>query len=341
MLRKAGYIKLNETEEASQHSVHNNLLDIYLYTFLKEVEQLVHVGLVKKYHKVRRNEPTLRGRLLIEKQVLHNAIHKERFFTEHTVYDRNNNLNAILKKALEIVQSTCTNYSIKQGASKHLLNFENVDDWRGSLKKLDNIVFDRKTKPYTYAIELAKMVILNYSPNMSSGHRPVLALLFDMNKLFEKFIYRMLKREELRFKTYNLFVAQQNSQLFWKAKTIRPDLIIFFDKHVDKKVFPCKFIVDTKWKIIEANSPSDNDLKQMYTYNFQFGSQQSILLYPSIGQKNLGSTGYKRSQVFSSFNHACELYFADIFRGLAINENFSQCFIQHVICSGKEFSCTI
>jgi 5-methylcytosine-specific restriction enzyme subunit McrC len=334
MLRKAGYIKLNETEQASQQSRKNNLLDIYLHTYLREVEQLVHAGLVKKYHKVRQNKTALKGRLLIEKQIIHNTIHKERFFTEHTVYDRNNNFNTILKKALEIIQLTCTNSYIKQNASKQLLTFENINTLYGHLKSLDQLVFDRKTKPYTYAIELAKMIILNYSPDMSSGNKPILAILFDMNRLFEKFIYQMLKREERAFIADKLSVTQQNSQIFWKDKTIRPDLVIDFEKTYGKKMFQFKFIVDTKWKIIDSNNPSDDDLKQMYAYNFQFGSQQSILLYPFVGQKNSGSSKYEKSHLFSDFEHACEIYFIELFTGDFINENFSNDFIQYLLQNG-------
>ncbi len=83
MLRKAGFIKLNETENASQRLQCHNLLDIYIYTFLKEVEGLVHRGLIKKYQLVRKNQTALKGRLLINQQIQYNYIHKERFYPIH------------------------------------------------------------------------------------------------------------------------------------------------------------------------------------------------------------------------------------------------------------------
>jgi len=332
MLKKAGYIRLDDTEKASQQYSKNNLLEIYLYNFLKEVELLIHCGLVKKYHKVQQNKTVLKGRLLIERQMLYNIIHKERFFIEHTIYDRNNVFNSLLKKALEIIQLTCTNYSIKQNASKLLLNFEDINSWRGNYESLDKLVFDRKTKSYTYAIELARMIIMNYNPDMSAGNKPILAILFDMNRLFEKFIYRILKSEALFFSTNKLTVNYQNNRLFWKNKTLRPDILIEFEKkdQAGKDVY-CKFIVDTKWKAIGTNNPSGNDLRQMYAYNFQFGSHQSILLYPSMGQENLGPAFFEESILIPEIKHGCELYFAEIFDDSGINRQFAHNFITYLI----------
>jgi 5-methylcytosine-specific restriction enzyme subunit McrC len=179
------------------------------------------------------------------------------------------------------------------------------------------------------------MIILNYSPDMSSGNKPILAILFDMNRLFEKFIYRILKKEEKIFVAEKLSVSQQNRRLFWKDKAIRPDLVICFQKTKGGKVFQYRYIVDTKWKIIDSNNPSDDDLKQMYAYNFQFGSQQSILFYPSIGQNNVGAFSYKKSQLFPDFDHACELYFVDLFNDNVIDRKFGHNFISYLFNQPK------
>lgn len=333
MLKKAGYLKLNETEKAAQQSKQKNLLDIYLYTYLKEVENLIYAGLVKKYRKIQANEKTLRGKLLIKNQIRYNSIHRERFFVEHTTYDRNNKFNALIKKALEIVQLTTTNHSIKQGASRQLLYFEGINSWHGADKDFDNLVFDRKTKSYTYAIELARMIMLSYNPDMSAGKKPILAILFDMNQLFEKFVYRMLKSEEPAFAAYNLSVTQQKSHLFWKHKTIRPDIIIIFDIEEEKKGKQRTCIVDTKWKVVQSDSPGDGDLKQMYAYNVQFGATQSILLYPFVGQKNIGPCSYQKSPLLGDFQHCCELFFTDLFKENVIDEKFANRFLTYLVSS--------
>jgi len=119
------------------------------------------------------------------------------------------------------------------------------------------------------------MIILNYSPDIKSGQEHMLTLLFDMNKLWEEYIYRMLiksKRPEIK-------ISFQNKQKFWEGRTIRPDLVI-------KRITPENeetFVIDTKWKILDQVNPkpSDDDLKQMYAYNLYWGATKSMLLYPN------------------------------------------------------------
>lgn len=329
MLRRAGYIKINETSNALQHTQNANLLDIYLRTFLQEVERLVHKGLVKKYKKAQANLSVLKGRLMIGKQLKHNLLHKERFFTEHTCYTRDNLYNRILKSALEIVTDISFKSDIVHDAKRLLLYFEDVESWRQDASDFWKLKLDRKTFAYKEALVLAEMIILNYCPALKSGQQQVLALLFDMNVLFEKFIYKTLKHMESEFEESELSVTAQNSQQFWAHKTIRPDILVTFKKgNATQRV-----IIDTKWKIVDEDYPSDRDLQQMFTYNVQFNSNHAILLYPSIGQNNSGRKLYSASDATKDFSHSCEMYFLELFAPLQniIDLNFGRNLLSHII----------
>ncbi|QJB35191.1 restriction endonuclease [Chitinophaga oryzae] len=310
MLQQAGYIKLNETEKASQNTGNRNLLDIYLHTFLKEVEFLAHVGLVKKYRYQSANKKVLKGRLLIHRHIQQNAVNKEKFYTEHQVYDSNNRFNGILKKALQIVCQSTANTSLKQTSSQLLLHFESIDMWSGTLTELENLIFDRKSASYQYAIALAKLIIQNFCPDFSSGIHNIIAIMFDMNKLFESYIYKCFKKRENDPSLPKFKVSRQNSKVFWGDKTISPDIIVSYQTADEKHL---SFIVDTKWKIVDEDQPSDNDLKQMYVYNFQFNVLKSILFYPKVNQHNMGVKNYELSDLAQTAQHGCELYFADLF----------------------------
>lgn len=338
MLKRAGYINLINTEKAQQQSQSNNLLDIYIYTFLKEVETLIHRGLVKNYHQIKTNGTVLKGRLLIEQQIQHNSIHKERFFSQHAIYDRDNIYNEILKAALDIVQKKSLNHSIKQLAAKHLLSFEGINKWAGQLMDFQKIKFARKTDNYRYAIELARMIILNYCPDMSAGNNTVLAVLFDMNILFEWFIYKELKREEKNYSDYSLQIHFQCNKLFWKHKRIRPDMVISFIKPEDKgESREYTIIVDTKWKSVAADNPSDEDLKQMFVYNFQFGSTRSVLLYPYVNQIATSMEYYTESSVAPVHRHGCEMFFSRLFSEdhQSLNKLLGKEFFEYIISSNS------
>jgi len=72
-------------------------------------------------------------------------------------------------------------------------------------------------------------------------------------------------------------VSFQNSKKFWENKSIRPDLVVTHTQPSGEKE---RYIIDTKWKIIDANHPSDDDLKQMFAYNAYWEADKSMLLYP-------------------------------------------------------------
>lgn len=59
----------------------------------------------------------------------------------------------------------------------------------------------RKTAPYKTALEIARLIILNFAPNVSSGKENMLALLFDMNSFWEEYVLVCLKKAvKQRFK---------------------------------------------------------------------------------------------------------------------------------------------
>lgn len=325
MLQSSGYIKLNETSYASQNIAKRDLLDIYLCAFIEEIKRLTRTGLVKKYHHNIRNEKVLRGRLVLSKHIQHNLVHKERFYTEHFVYDIDNKYNCVLKAALEIINKYCSDRTIKQNASQQLLNFISIDSWKGPISELDSLYFDRKTEHYKYAISLAKLIIGNYCPDFSSGAHHVLAFLFDMNKLFENYVFKSLKKYEKLFLNIKLKIGRQCSKVFWADKKIRPDILITYqnnDGGLDS------FVVDTKWKIIDEDTPSDNDLKQMFVYNFLFASSQSFLFYPKVDQLNKGINYYETSKFAVDVTHGCEVYFADLFdQNGYLNDKFAHDFL--------------
>jgi 5-methylcytosine-specific restriction enzyme subunit McrC len=98
----------------------------------------------------------------------------------------------------------------------------------------------------------------------------MLALLFDMNSLWEEYVLLKLKEAT---RDLDIEVLGQNRKTFWNGITIRPDIII---KKGDRHC-----IIDTKWKNNTDNKPSANDLRQMYVYNEYWSGRNALLLYPS------------------------------------------------------------
>lgn len=272
MLAICKHIKVDSVSEASLNKRYYSLLELYFDLFLDEVSKLLRQGLIKKYHYNSSNTNALKGRILFNKNIQQNLIHQERFFNTHQVYDYEHIINQILLKALQILSKIATNTHIKDRLARVKLVFPELKEIEITKTHFDNLKESRKTVPYHDALKIAKMIILNYSPDIRNGKENMLALLFDMNKLWEEYVYRML----LRTNDKNYTIGFQNSKRFWENKTIQPDLVVTKSFEGNTEIF----VIDTKWKVIDYRNPSDNDLKQMFAYNIYWDAGKSILLYP-------------------------------------------------------------
>ncbi len=284
MLAISGELELETVSDASLKK-RTNLLDLYFNIYLNEIDKLMRKGLVKKYRHNSSNVKSLKGRLNFAKNIQQNLIHQERFFTTHQQYDHAHLLNQILLKGLLILNIVATDSFMRDKITKLLFFFPDMQEIPITREAFGQIRLTRKTSDYTKAINIAKMLILNYAPDITKGDENMLALLFDMNKLWEKYIYKKLKAKE----SDEMTVSYHDQDHFWEDKRIYPDVIIRnkkvrTDSEGNREEFWEPYVIDTKWKLIEANKPSDDDLKQMYVYNMYWNSPKSILLYPQYGQ---------------------------------------------------------
>ena len=289
MLRITKHINVSSVSEASLKKKHNSLLDLYFEMYLDEVQNLIRVGLIKKYRRHSSNVLALKGRLDFNKNIQQNLIHQERFYTEHQVYDHENLMNQIILKGLNVLEDLTSNSQLKDKIIRLRASFPEIKEIQIQRYHFDKIRVNRKTTSYSRALQIAKMIILNYSPDIRSGQENMIALLFDMNKLWEEYIYRML----IRVERDDVSVNFQNTQNFWQERTIRPDIVITHKKPVEFKEseepeVTETYIIDTKWKVLDAINPrpSDDDLKQMYSYNLYWDAKRSMLLYPNSNDTN-------------------------------------------------------
>lgn len=305
MLRVCKHINVISMSEANLKRKNHSLLDLYFEMYLDEVEKLLRTGLIKNYRKTSSNILALKGRLDFNKNIQQNLIHQERFYTNHQVYDYENIANQILLKGLSIL-STVTNSSLlKDKISRLKLSFPEIKEIEIRKSHFDILKQNRKTVPYAGALQIAQMIILNYSPDIRSGQENMLTLLFDMNKLWEEYIYRML----MRSKKDNTTVNFQNKQKFWEGRTIRPDLVINRTEGGVSETY----VIDTKWKVLDVKKPkpSDDDLKQIYAYNMYWNAKRSMLLYPNSKGIDEKFGNYWKGRESSEINQ-CKVGFMNI-----------------------------
>jgi 5-methylcytosine-specific restriction enzyme subunit McrC len=311
MLRQSGLMTIEAAPEADLRLRKSPLVDIYLHAFLTEVEHLVHAGLVKRYRMTEGNLYKLKGRIQFVQQLRRNLLHRERMFTAHQVYDRDNAFNRVLKCALSIVERLTLRSSLTSQAAASLLWFEDVADVRITADTFERLTYIRNTERYRRAIQLARLIILNYSPDLRGGQEHVIAILFDMNELFERFIFAQLRRAKAHYAKHCLKIAGQVPKRFWASKSIRPDVVATFSHATGSD----RVILDTKWKVPKYGEPSDEDLKQMYAYNVHFGGFRGILVYPMAAANQVGTDqSYAQSESLpAGHKHGCAMYYINLF----------------------------
>ena len=284
MLRAVGGFDVKQTSSSNLKLKPNTILDLYFELFINEVEYLLHTGLVKQYRKKEANVTALKGSLQFNKHLQQNIIHQERFFVKHTTYDVEHTLHFILYKTIQVLKHLNTNAALQSRIGVLLLHFPEMPNTKIIESTFDKLVYSRKTQSYKSAIDIAKLILLHYHPDVNKGKNDVLALMFDMNKLWEKFVYKSL----LKHKSSDVTIKAQHSKSFWKpdtgnSRTIQPDIVI---EHKDKYCV----VLDTKWKNLGDYNPSAEDLKQMYVYHEYYAAHKVALVYPgAVNSKTDGS----------------------------------------------------
>lgn len=268
MLRACRFLKVEQLSGTGLQLRPNTLLDFYLSVFFEETERLLRQGLVKEYRREEGNLRALKGRLLFHRQVRENHIHQERFSADFERYTYGHLFNRILGAALQALRHFPLGPALEVRLQRLLHQFPAVEPPSAADLHWECLVFSRKTQRYQAAVEIALLLLRQYQPQLRAGQHPLIALLLDMNILFEEYVYRQLAN----LHQPSLQVYRQASRPFWDRHYLQPDIVLEYKEN--------RYVLDTKWKLLQRTSPSMADLRQMYVYARYFDAPRGVLLYP-------------------------------------------------------------
>ena len=328
MLKACGRVKAQATGNALLRKQKISLLEIYFDYYLSELEGLLHSGLVKKYRKETNNVKALKGKLEFAGNIRKNLVHQERFYTTHQVYDVNHKLHRVLAHALGIVSHFSRGTRLNDRCRRVELSFPEVDTILPTAAYLESIKLDRKTSVYERALELAKFIILNYSPDINQGQQRMIALLFDMNELWEEYVLKMLRKYSREHPAECWQITGQESRLFYGAyRTIRPDIVLRRGNEV--------FILDTKWKRPPNKSASIEDLRQMYAYARFWKTNKVMLLYPGEPYDS-GYKTYPNHHDHETDHHQCKIAMVNVLKDGKLSDSLAED-ILGLLCEEEPF----
>lgn len=262
-----------------------NLYEIFINMYVQEVRNLVKKGLLSGYLPVQNNLNYFRGKLVVSDHISKNLVHKERFYVGYEEFDVNRAENRIIKSTLLKLQKLSTSSANKKGIRQLLPHFEMVNSSSNYLKDFSGIVINRHTKDYEMTISWSKVFLLDKSFTTFSGHSTSRALLFPMEKVFEAYVAKNLRRI-LADLPWEMSTQDKGYYLFDSPKrfALRPDIVITREDQ-------SKIILDTKWKSL-INQPGKNygisqaDMYQVYAYSKKYNTPEIWLLYPVNEEMN-------------------------------------------------------
>lgn len=252
------------------------LFEIFISMFLEELAILVRNGIKSDYISKEENLKFLKGKLKISEQIKYNTIHKERFFVQYEEFISNRVENRIIKTTLQFLYNKSKLNKNQQRIREFLFVFDEIEISHNIKTDFSKIKLNRQMKDYEQVLLWCKTFLFENSFSPYKGNDIAFALLFDMNLLFESFVYSYLKKssnfQDIKSQDRTHHLAYENGIGRFRLK---PDIVINGGK----------IIADTKWKILSEdkayNGVLQDDMYQLYAYGTKYNNCEKIyLIYP-------------------------------------------------------------
>jgi 5-methylcytosine-specific restriction enzyme subunit McrC len=274
-----------EAGEATLERFDVPLTEWVMRQYLLALQRLVQRGLRQDYVRVQEELPYLRGQLYTAAQMRQPPGRAHHFHVRHDVFVPDRAENRLLKLALERVRHATNhadNWRLAQELSARLHELpasrQPQQDWR-------SWSHTRLMSHYQPIRPWCQLVLGQEMPVALAGDQQGLSLLFPMEKLFEAYVARWLRKH---LPQHLYLTAQAASEyLCWHDERrifqLRPDLLLRDHDGLNMMV------LDTKWKRLEAGNRSGNygltqgDFYQMLAYGQTYlkGSGKLALIYPA------------------------------------------------------------
>ncbi len=259
-----------------------NVFEIFIRIFIDEVFLIVKHGLKYGYESIEDNVNCFRGKLLVSKNIIHNAAHKERSFVAYDDYNINRPENRLLKTTLLYLNQRTISPKNKRDIRTLLNELADVEPSMDYISDFSKTQPDRNMEDYKRALMWCKVFLQGKSFSSFAGSNVMAALLFPMENIFEAYIASKLTRI-LDKRIYDVAVQDRKYYLFdWPGTRflIKPDIVIKNKQNGEI------FILDTKWKMLRRDKInygiSQSDMYQMYAYQKKYGAQNVRLIYPMV-----------------------------------------------------------
>ena len=267
--------------KASVATKTNSLSEVVIQSFLYELKTYIDSGLQYEYKKVSQNLNKVKGQIVFSQQLRRNVLAPTKFYCRYSKYVVDNELNQFFKTCLlEMARYSRDVQNIRM-IDDLIPSFEGISEIESQKVLGYGIGFNSINARAKEAYIFGRMFLENLSATMSAGATQVYTMLFNMDHLYELFVYRVASLVFGNRVTYqkmgNYMVSRDLDGK--KFVSLRPDLTL---KISDQE----QWIIDTKWKI-PGRFAKESDVYQMNAYSTGIKNvSKVILLYPRVSRSD-------------------------------------------------------
>lgn len=293
MLSYTKHLDIKDNEVANITSCKNPFIETLIRVFADRLFDALKRFVPKNYEVFEKNTSAFKGKLKIAENIRYNLANKARFFCEFDSFTEDTELNQLFLYVATRLQSISQDAYNKK-ILKFIINvYSDISFKCFTEHDLKRIHLNRSQQVFAQPFNLAKMFLEHSSVDMSKHQFDNIALIWDMNILFEEFVFEFLKRNREDLGIYD--VKYQKGRRLLKSKDNQHYYAnTFVDMFITKTNGGPQIVLDTKYKITSGKYGDFNnsDIFQVVTYCKLHDSNNAILLYPATDDTSQDSHAY-------------------------------------------------
>jgi len=259
-------------------------LQVLVQWFCTELSAQCHAGMLREYVSCSEELPTIRGRWRPDLDFRRGHRDPAKLSCEFDELVADNRYNRALKAALHSARALAAGSAPLIRQVDLLLGwFVDVADCHVSAADAAILPRNRLVARYERALRMAEWFLARRAPDLSQGEASGFAMLFDMNRLFQACLGRLLHRclpQGLRLQEegprYHLSLDHAGERRF----QMKPDFCIVAEGKVVA-------IIDAKWKRLTPDASNGTwgvqqaDMYQLHAYATAYECPKVALWYPA------------------------------------------------------------
>ncbi len=295
MLSYTNKLEVSDTDIGQLSSSENSFIDAYMGIFASRLERhLIRFGTPKTYINKSENLNTIKGKIDFSGNIRQNIFDESKVYCEFNEFSDNNATSQGFKFVALALKGITSRSDTLNKLNRCLGLLDGVTPNYVAADEFTRSATGKRDQNFIALINLASMFLRQLRPEFDGQkNNKVFSILFDMNELFEEFIFHVLKRNEARLgievsaqRKRKLVSAERN--LLESGEWEERNLFDTFTDIIVKLKNGSKFIIDTKYKLISSSKNhygiSNQDAYQVLAYR-QIHQENEIdpkvvLLYP-------------------------------------------------------------